>query len=117
MKEKGMGEYLSLSATYLYTAWSHEQLQIRDVHGGGGSAAAGVAAVNNSLSHRGASRYRQFPFFKIAAHRGSGNSPFKIAAHRGSGNSPFFKIAARRGSGSNFYRADRVAAKIVGVFF
>ena len=23
-----MGEYLSLSATYLYTAWRHEELQV-----------------------------------------------------------------------------------------
>ena len=28
MKEKGVGEYLSLSATYLYNAWRHEQVQI-----------------------------------------------------------------------------------------
>ena len=28
MKEKGVGEYLSLSATYLYTAWRHEELQV-----------------------------------------------------------------------------------------
>ena len=27
MKEKGVEEYLSLSATYLYTAWRHEELQ------------------------------------------------------------------------------------------
>ena len=28
MKEKSVGEYLSLSATYLHTAWRHEQLQM-----------------------------------------------------------------------------------------